>query len=65
MYNKVRKEVTFMKNYRVTIEYISQDNVEHTIQASFNSLSMALSKAKSTCLKPDVKRVKKVLVEEI
>lgn len=65
MYNKIRKEVTFMKNYRVTIVYISQDNVEHTIQASFNSLAMALSKSKSTCLKPDVKRVKKVLVEEI
>ena len=54
-----------MKNYRVTIEYIAQDNTEHTIQASFNSLPMALSKAKTTCLKNDIKRVKKVLVEEI
>ena len=54
-----------MKNYKVTITYIAQDNTEHTIQASFNSLPMALTKAKSTCLKNDVKRVKKVLVEEI
>ena len=54
-----------MKTYKVTIEYISQDNVEHTVQATFSSISMALAKSKSTCVKPDVKRVKKVLVEEI
>lgn len=54
-----------MKNFRVTIEYIAQDNTEHTIQAMFSSLPMALTKAKSTCLKADVKRVKKVLVEEV
>jgi hypothetical protein len=54
-----------MKKYRVTIEYIAQDNTEHTIQATFSSLPMALTKSKSTCLKNDVKRVKKVLVEEI
>lgn len=54
-----------MKKYRVTIEYIAQDNTEHTIQASFNALNMALAKTKSTCLKDDIKRVKKILVEEI
>lgn len=54
-----------MKRYRVTIDYVATDNVEHTIQASFSSLPMALTKAKSTCLKDDVKRVKKVVVEEI
>jgi hypothetical protein len=54
-----------MKRYRVTIEYIAKDRTEHTIQASFSSLPMALSKAKSTCLKDDIDRVKKVLVEEI
>ena len=54
-----------MKKYRVTIEYIAKDNTEHTIQASFNALNMALTKTKSTCLKDDIKRVKKILVEEI
>ena len=54
-----------MKKYRVTIEYIAQDNTEHTIQATFSALNMALVKTKSTCLKDDVKRVKKILVEEI
>ena len=54
-----------MKNYRVTIIYIAQDNTEHTIQASFTALNMALAKTKSTCLKEDIKRVKKILVEEI
>lgn len=57
--------INIMKKYRVTIEYIAQDNTEHTIQATFSSLPMALTKSKSTCLKNDVKRVKKVLVEEI
>lgn len=54
-----------MKTYRVTINYIATDHTEHTIQATFSSLPMALTKAKSTCLKNDVQRVKKVLVEEI
>lgn len=53
-----------MKKFRVTIEYIAQDNTEHTIQATFSSLPMALTKTKSTCLKNDVQRVKKILVEE-
>ncbi len=60
-----RKGGIIMKRYRVTIEYIAKDRTEHTIQASFSSLPMALSKAKSTCLKDDIDRVKKVLVEEI
>lgn len=54
-----------MKKYVVTIEYIAQDNTEHTIQASFSSLPMALAKTKSTCLKDDVKRVKKIIVKEV
>jgi hypothetical protein len=54
-----------MKNFRVTIEYIAHDNTEHTIQATFTTLPLALTKAKSTCMKDDIRRVKKVLVEEI
>ena len=54
-----------MKTYRVTINYIAIDNTEHTIQATFSSLPLALTKAKTTCMKGDVKRVKSVIVEEI
>lgn len=54
-----------MKKYRVTIEYIAKDHTEHTLQGTFSSLNFALVKAKSTCLKDDIDRVKKVLVEEI
>ena len=54
-----------MKNFRVTIEYIAQDNTEHTVQATFTTLPLALTKAKSTCMKGDIKRVKRVLVEDI
>ena len=54
-----------MNKYRITIIYIATDNTEHTLQAMFTSLPLGLTKAKSTCLKPDVKRVKKILVEEI
>ena len=54
-----------MKKYVVTIEYIATDNTEHTIQASFSSLPMAFAKSKSTCLKDDVKQVKKVIIKEV
>ena len=54
-----------MNNYVVTINYIAVDNTEHTIQAQFASLPLALTKAKATCLKADVKRVKSVIVKEI
>lgn len=51
--------------YRVTINYIAVDHTEHTIQAYFSSISMALAKSKSTCVKGDILRVKKVVVEEM
>ena len=54
-----------MKNYVVTINYIAADNTEHTIEARFASLPLALTKAKATCLKDDVKRVKSIIVKEI
>ena len=50
--------------YRVTIEYVAIDGVEHTIQAYFSNLGLGLSKTKYTCTKDDVKRVKKIEVEE-
>lgn len=54
-----------LKRFTVTINYIATDHTEHTIQAQFSSLPMALSKAKSTCLKQDVARVKSVVVKEV
>ena len=54
-----------MKNFKVRIVYIATDNTEHTIEAMFSTLPLALTKTKATCMKGDVKRVKKITVEEV
>ena len=51
--------------YRITITYIAKDKVEHTIQSRFSSLPLGLTKTKSICLKDDVQKVKRILIEEV
>lgn len=51
--------------YRITITYIAKDKVEHTMTCRFSSLPLGLTKTKSICLKDDVQKVKRILIEEV
>jgi len=54
-----------MNQFRATIVYIAKDKTEHTLQATFSSLPLGLTRIKVICGKEDIERVKKILVEEI
>ena len=51
--------------YKVTIKYLDEQGAEHTIQAKFSSLMLALTNAKATCLKPHIKEVIEINIDEV